>query len=280
MILITGANGQLGQDFQKLFTKLNIEYIATDHKELDITSKINVETFVKNKNFTHIINCAAYNNVDKAEIEKDLCYQLNTIAPNMLAEIANKIDAIYVTYSSDFVFGENKTIPYIETDEVSPLSIYGKTKAQGEKLVLTTHNKSYIIRTSWVFGVGNNNFNKQLINWSRNKEKLSIVDDQISSPTYSYDLALFSWKLIQTNKYGLYHITNSGEASKFDQAKYLLNSIGWKGSLERANTSDFNLAAKRSKYSKLSNEKIEKTLGVKMPAWQDGIDRFLKEFNY
>lgn len=280
MILITGANGQLGQDFQKLFKNLNIDYIAAGHKELDITNKINVETFVKNKGFTHIINCAAYNNVDKAEEEKELCHRLNTIAPAILAEIADKIDAVYVTYSSDFVFGENKTFPYVETDEVAPLSAYGKTKAQGEKLVLTAYNKSYVIRTSWVFGMGNNNFNKQVINWSKNKENLNIVDDQISSPTYSYDLALFSWKLIQTKKYGLYHLTNSGEASKFDQAEYILNSIGWEGKLERAKTSDFNLSAKRSKYSKLSNEKIEKILGIKMPAWQDGIDRFLEEFNH
>ena len=128
--------------------------------------------------------------------------------------------------------------------------------------------------------MGNNNFNKQVINWSKNKENLNIVDDQISSPTYSYDLVLFSWKLIQTKKYGLYHLTNSGEASKFDQAEYILNSIGWDGKLERAKTSDFNLAAKRSKYSKLSNEKIEKILGIKMPTWQDGIDRFLEVFNH
>ena len=136
MILITGANGQLGQDFQKLFKNLNIDYVPTGHKVLDITNKINVESFVKDKGFTHIINCAAYNNVDKAEEEKELCHRLNTIAPAILAEIADRIDAVYVTYSSDFVFGGKKTIPYFETDKVAPLSIYGKTKALGEKAVL------------------------------------------------------------------------------------------------------------------------------------------------
>lgn len=276
-ILLTGSNGQLGYSFKKLFDSLKIKYIATDYQEMDITNDEVMEQFFdKNSNFTHIINCAAYNDVDKAETDKKVKL-LNITAPYKLAEFAKKIDAVYVTYSTDFVFNGQKKEPYIEEDTPNPTSVYGKSKYEGENKVLKIYNKSFIIRTSWLFGVGGNNFNKQVINWSRLRDSLNIVDDQVSAPTYSLDLAEFSWKLIQTEKYGLYHITNSGEASKYEQAKYILEKIDWKGKLNRAKTADFNLPAKRPEYSKLSSEKVEKLLGEKIPAWQSGIDRFLLE---
>ena len=278
MVLLTGANGQLGTDFKKLFEMEAIEYIATDYKELDITNKEDIEDFIKDKNIDIIINCAAYNNVDKAEEEKEIAYKLNAEAPKYLSEIAKEIGAIFMTYSTDFVFDGNKKTPYVEEDLVNPLCIYAKSKADGEKVVLETYEKSFVIRTSWVFGIGNNNFNKQVINWAKTRDELNIVDDQVSSPTYSRDLAEFSWELIKTNKFGLYHLSNGGECSKYDQAKYVLESIGWKGKLGRAKTSDFNLPAKRAPYSKLSSEKAERIIGRKMPNWKDAIERFLKEF--
>ena len=276
-ILLTGSNGQLGYSFKKLFDSLKIKYIATDYQEMDITDDEAMEQFFdKNSNFTHIINCAAYNDVDKAETDEKVKI-LNITAPYKLAEFAGKMEAIFVTYSTDFVFNGQKKEPYIEEDTPNPASVYGKSKYEGENKVLKIYNKSFIIRTSWLFGIGGNNFNKQIINWSKLRDSLNIVDDQISAPTYSADLAEFSWKLIKTEKYGLYHITNSGEASKYDQAKYVLEKIGWEGKLNRAKTADFNLPAKRPEYSKLSSEKVEKLLGEKIPAWQSGIDRFLEE---
>lgn len=276
-ILLTGSNGQLGYDFKKLFDCLKIEYIATDYQELDITNNESLERFfTENKDFTHIINCAAYNDVDKAETDEKVKL-LNIIAPYKLAEFTKKIDAVYVTYSTDFVFDGDKREPYTEEDTPNPLSEYGKSKYEGEKSVLKTYDKSFVIRTSWVFGIANNNFNKQVINWSKSRDTLNIVDDQVSVPTYSRDLAEISWKLIQTGKYGLYHISNEGIASKYDQAKYVLEKIGWEGKLNRAKTVDFNLPAKRPEYSKLSSEKVEKLLGEKIPTWQSGIDRFLEE---
>lgn len=277
MILITGAKGQLGYEFQKLFNSLKKEYIATDIDTLDITNIEKIKEFVKNKNISLIINCSAYNNVDKAEDEIELCKKLNTYAPRDLAIVANEIGADYITYSTDFVFDGNKKIPYTEEDTPNPLSIYGKCKYEGEKEVFKIKPNSFIIRTSWVFGVGNNNFNKQLINWSKNKEKLEIVDDQISSPTYSKDLAYYSWELIKTKKYGLYHLSNNGEASKYDQAKYILSKIYWQGQLNRAKTKNFNLKAKRAEYTKLDSSKLEKIINQKIPSWQSGIDRFLEE---
>ena len=276
-ILLTGSNGQLGHDFKKIFDRKNIEYIATDHKELDITNDEDLNRFFQeNEGITHVINCAAYNDVDKAETDKKV-WLLNAEAPKKLAEFSKKIGAIFVTYTTDFVFDGEKNSPYMEDDKTNGISEYGKSKAQGEKDVLEAYDRSFVIRTSWVFGIANNNFNKQVINWSKSKDELNIVDDQVSVPTYSMDLAEFSWKLIQTEKFGLYHITNDGIASKYDQAKYVLEEIGWKGTLGRAKTADFNLPAKRPPYSKLDSSKVEKLLGEKIPSWQSGIDRFLEE---
>ena len=277
MILITGANGQLGYDFQRLFKKENIDFIATDVNDLDITDINKIREFVKDKNIDMIINCAAYNNVDKAEDEVEICTKLNTQAPYELSIVASEIGADFVTYSTDFVFDGAKNSPYTEEDIPNPLSVYGKTKLEGERKVLASYDRSFVIRTSWVFGVANNNFNKQVMNWSKSKDILSIVDDQVSSPTYSKDLAYYSWELIKTKKYGLYHLSNGDEASKYDQAKYVLDKISWCGTLNPAKTSDFNLKAKRAPYTKLDSSKIEKIINKKIPNWKEGIDRFLVE---
>lgn len=277
MILITGANGQLGYDFQRLFKKENIDFIATDVNDLDITDINKIREFVKDKNIDMIINCAAYNNVDKAEDEVEICTKLNTQAPYELSIVAREIGVDFVTYSTDFVFDGAKNSPYTEEDIPNPLSVYGKTKLEGERKVLASYDRCFVIRTSWVFGVANNNFNKQVMNWSKSKDILSIVDDQVSSPTYSKDLAYYSWELIKTKKYGLYHLSNGGEASKYDQAKYVLDKINWCGTLNPAKTSDFNLKAKRAPYTKLDSSKIEKIINKKIPNWKEGIDRFLAE---
>ena len=277
-VLLIGSNGQLGHDFQKLFKNLNIEHITADYEELNIINNTALEEFFKkNDDFTHIINCAAYNDVDQAEKDIEQCIKINKEAPLIIAKYAKKMNAMFVTYSSDFVFDGRKGKPYLEEDITSPLSVYGKSKSSMEKDVLEEYGKTFVIRTSWLFGISGKNFNTQVINWSKSRDTLNIVDDQISAPTYSKDLAEFSWKLIQTEKYGLYQITNDGEASKYDQAKYVLEKIGWKGKIGAAKTEDFNLPAKRPHFSKLSSMKVEKLLEEKIPSWQSGIDRFLEE---
>ena len=280
MILITGANGQLGYDFQRLFDSLKVKYIATDVVDFDITNEKSIDDFfLKNDDISLVINCAAYNDVDKAETDSDFCMLLNSRAPFNLAKKAKEIGATFVTYSTDFVFDGDIRDPYTEEDIPNPPSVYAKSKRMGEEAVLAEYDKSFVIRTSWVFGIANNNFNKQVINWSKTRDELNIVDDQISVPTYSKDLAYFSWKLIETKKYGLYHMSNSGICSKYDQAKYVLNKIGWTGKLGTSKTEDFNLPAKRSKFSKLDSTKLENIVGEKIPSWQNAIDRFLEELN-
>ncbi|MCX5774552.1 MAG: dTDP-4-dehydrorhamnose reductase [Fusobacteria bacterium] len=277
-ILITGANGQLGTDLQKILTAQKYEFVATDSAELNILDEVRVREFVKGNLFTHIINCAAYNNVDKAESEVELCRMLNTEAPKLLAKISREIGAVCVTYSSDFVFDGKKKSPYFEEDVANPLSAYGHSKLEGERAVLSVNKKCFVIRTSWVFGMGNNNFNKQVIGWSQGKSELSIVEDQVSSPTYAYDLADFTLKLLNSKEYGLYHFSNSGECSKREQAEYVLKKMGWQGEVKGAKTSDFSLPAKRAHYSKLDSSKFESVVGEKIPTWQNGIDRFLEEY--
>jgi dTDP-4-dehydrorhamnose reductase len=283
MILLTGANGQLGRDFQKFFSEKGIRYLATDYtavnhcEALNITNPAEVELFLEGKSIDIIINCAAYNDVDRAESEVEKAQLLNCLAPKSLAEIARQKGIVFVTYSTDFVFDGCKGVPYTEDDEVKPLSAYGKSKAQGERAVFAVHDRALVIRTSWVFGIGNNNFNKAVLRWSKTNRELRIVDDQVSVPTYSLDLAEFSWELIRSGRYGLFHLSNTGQASKYDQARCVLERTGWQGSLIRAKTAEFNLPAKRPLYSKLDSSKAERLIGRKMPEWTDAIERFLAE---
>ncbi|WP_338950010.1 dTDP-4-dehydrorhamnose reductase [Fusobacterium nucleatum] len=297
MKLIFGANGKLGTDFKELFDSIGEKYIAIDKDELDITNgnflRAYIKTIYQNYKIDTIINCAAYNDVDKAETEKELCYKLNAEAPANLAMIASEIGATFITYSTDFVFNGittnylyNESTGYIEEDEPHPLSTYAKAKHEGELLVSqvieNTENTSriYIVRTSWLFGKGSMNFIDKIIEWSKQKNELKVVDDQFSSPTYSRDLAYFSWELIKKEcESGIYHFTNDGIASKYDQAKYILEKISWKGDLIRAKSEEFNLLAERPKFSKLSCKKIKEKLGVSIPNWKDAIDRYLKENN-
>lgn len=285
MILITGANGQLGQDFQKLFVKEGIPFIATDYRTsgscqaLDITTAAVVEEFLNRRSgIDTIINCAAYNDVDRAEREPGAAMALNCEAPGNLAREAVRRGLKLVTYSTDFVFDGTKATPYREDDPVRPLSVYGSSKYQGEEAVLAADSQALVIRTSWVFGLGNHNFNKAVIRWSQTTGgPLKIVDDQVSVPTYSRDLAEFSWRLLQSGAGGLYHLSNQGQASKYDQASYLLTRLGWQGQLQRAGTADFNLPAARPGYSKLESSRAEQRAGAEMPDWRDAIDRFLTE---
>ena len=283
-ILITGAGGQLGQDFQKLFEKEGIEYIATDFKEgyikLDITNLGEVIKFAKETKPDVIINCAAYNAVDKAEVEWKIAYNINGLAVRNLAIAASYINAFLVHYSTDYVFDGKKGISYTIFDTPNPLTKYGESKYLGEKLLSTFYDNFALIRTSWVFGKGNVNFAKKVIEWSKNEKSLSLVVDEVSVPTYTVDLANATWGIIKLKARGLYHISNEGECSRYEYGKYILEKIGYDGEIRKAYQKDFNLPAKRPKYSKLDNFGLFETTNFKMPEWKDAVDRFLKELGY
>lgn len=297
MKLIFGANGKLGTDFKELLDSIGEKYIASDKDEIDITNgdflRAYVQTMHQNYKIDTIINCAAYNYVDRAETEKELCYKLNAEAPATLANIAAEIGANYITYSSDFVFNGmltsylyGDTTGYTEEDEPHPLSTYAKAKYEGELLVsqVMTNpeltSKMYIVRTSWVFGKATMNFVDKIIELSKEKNELKVTDDQISSPTYSKDLAYYSWELLKSSaENGIYHFTNDGIASKYEEAKYILDKISWQGNLVAVKREDLGLPAERPKFSKLSCKKIKEKLGITIPDWKDAIDRYFKDNN-
>jgi dTDP-4-dehydrorhamnose reductase len=274
-VLLTGANGQLGRAFQELFKNEKIEFIAAPKEELDITDLRKIREFVsKNPGITHIINCAAYNKVDEAEKDWKTAYLVNGLGPRNLAIVANEIDAELVHYSTDYVFSGEKGSPYTIYDTPDPINRYGESKVLGERFIMSIADKFYLIRTSWVFGDGEN-FAKKVIEWSKKNQVLRIVDDEISSPTYAPDLARATWELIKQRAYGLYHITNSGYCSRYEWAEFILNKIGWSGELKRAKQEDFNLPAKRPRFSVLDNFGLEETVGVKIPHWKTAVERFL-----
>jgi len=274
-ILITGAKGQLGKAFQKKFEQLNIRYIAKGSKELDITKIDQLRNVVQNeKGITHIINTAAYNHVDKAEEEWEKAYQINGLGVRNLSIISNEINAELIHYSTDYVFSGKKG-EYTIYDTVDPINRYGESKALGEREV-TQAQRYYLIRTSWVFGVGKKNFAKKVINWSQNNKELKITTDEKSAPTYTEDLVEATLELIKQKVYGIYHITNT-PCTRYEWAEYILKKIGWQGALKKAKRSDFNLPAKRPESSVLNNFGYTQVTGKTMPDWKDATDRFLKE---
>ncbi|WP_206516896.1 dTDP-4-dehydrorhamnose reductase [Caldicellulosiruptor changbaiensis] len=276
-VLITGAAGQLGQAFQRFFTKRGIDYIAADHSMLDITNLSQLREFVKGKDVTHIINCAAYNAVDKAEEDWKTAYLVNGLGVRNLAIISleNKIELVH--YSTDYVFDGKKSTPYTIFDTPSPLNKYGESKLLGERFITLTEYY-YLIRVSWVFGIGNTNFLKRVFDWSKERHILKIADDEISAPTYTDDLVYATYLLLKERAFGLYHITNT-PASRFEWVEYVLRKVGWKGKIERAKKDDFKLPAKRPGYSVLDNFGLKETVNFEMPTWQDATDRYLRQIN-
>jgi len=276
-ILITGANGQLGQDIRKECDRRGIPYTAADSRSLDITDKRAVRAYMKDRAPETIINCAAYNAVDQAETEWRRAYQVNGLAVRDLALAAREMDAVLVHFSTDYVFDGSSTHPYTIVDAPNPLSRYGKSKLLGEQEVLTLSDQFFLIRTSWVFGTGNVNFARKVLEWSRDKDALSIVTDQVSSPTYTRDLARATLDLCETGYYGLYHVTNSESCSRYDWARFILETIGWKGSLYPAKTPDFPTPARRPAFSVLDNFGLREALGYDLPSWETATLNYLKE---
>jgi dTDP-4-dehydrorhamnose reductase len=276
-VLVTGANGQLGRDVVNLCHGRGIPCIAADSKMLDITDTIRVNEFIHTHRTEVIINCAAYNAVDLAEKEWKKAFSVNGLGVKNLVLAANQCGSVLVHYSTDYVFDGTNKRPYTIVDTPHPISRYGESKLLGENMVRDLCDHYFLVRTSWVFGKGTPNFVQKTLDWSINKTELSIVDDQISSPTYTMDLAKATLDLVSTRSFGIYHCTNSGICSRFDWAQYILHKVGWKGVLHRAKSGDFHTTAQRPEYSALDNFGIKEVLGYNLPTWQDATDRFMNE---
>ncbi len=278
-ILITGANGQLGNEMRLLSNEFgSYHFFFTDVQKLDITDRMALMDFVKQKDIHCIVNCAAYTAVDKAEENAELCDRLNHLAPGYLAEAAERNHAMLVQISTDYVFDGTHYIPYKEEDPTCPNSVYGKTKLAGEKAVLENCSRTVIIRTAWLYSTFGNNFVKTMMRLGKEKSQLGVIFDQIGTPTYARDLARAVFAAIGKEARGIYHFSNEGVISWYDFTKAIhrladINTC----KIVPLHTDEYPTLAARPHYSVLDKTKIKKDLNIEIPYWEDSLKDCITE---
>lgn len=282
-ILVTGANGQLGNEMRIVSRNSQDHYIFTDVAELDITNATTVTKMVKDNNIKAIINCAAYTNVDKAEDDYDFAELLNATAVKHLAQAIKKNDGILIHVSTDYVFGGTKNnTPCSEDEPANPTGVYGITKLHGEQSIIETGCKHLIIRTAWLYSEFGKNFVKTMLNLTATKPNLNVVFDQVGSPTYAYDLAQAIFNIVENRKYegqdGIYHYSNEGVCSWFDFTKMIAEYAGHTAcDIQPCHSDEFPSKVVRPSYSVLDKTKIKKTFDIHIPYWTDSLKRCLAE---
>ena len=282
-ILITGCNGQLGNEMQ-LLEKENPQhtYFNTDVAELDITDQAAIEKMVMDNQIDGIVNCAAYTAVDKAEDNQDLCHQLNTIAPGYLAAAVEKRGGWMIQISTDYVFDGTNHTPYTENEPTCPNSVYGVTKLEGEQAAQKACQKTMIIRTAWLYSTFGNNFVKTMIRLGKEKPELGVIFDQIGTPTYAHDLAVAIFAAINQGVVpGIYHFSNEGVISWYDFTKAIHRIAGITTCHVRPlHTAEYPTPANRPHYSVLDKTKIKTVYGIEVPYWEESlavcVDKLLK----
>jgi len=280
-ILVTGANGQLGSEFKKLVAA-NVDsskkFFFTDIEELNITDEGEVNAFFDKNKFDFCINVAAYTAVDKAENEPDKTHLVNVEAVKLLALSCHQHKAVFIHVSTDYVFDGMNYSPYTEENITNPQSIYGKTKAEGEQIAFKENPQTIVIRTSWLYSTFGNNFVKTMLRLAQTKPELSVVADQIGTPTYAEDLAKMILHIIdfvrnnkEKNVFGTYHYSNEGVASWYDFAHAIFEMNGLKVRLNPVSTAQYPTPAKRPAYSILDKSKIKNTFGLQIPHWRESL---------
>lgn len=274
VILVTGASGQLGQSIQFIASNYSdCQFIFASSTDLDITNQERVNHFFDTNTIDFCINTAAYTAVDKAESEIEKAEAINVVGPRNLAIACQKSQVKLLHISTDFVFDGASSKPYLETDATNPLGIYGKTKLEGEQAVANAMNDYFIIRTSWVYSQFGNNFMKTMLRLASERDTLSIVSDQIGSPTNAIDLAKALLSIIQSNssKYGIYNFSNEGIASWYDFATEIFRINKVVINVNPIPTEAFPTPAKRPKYSLLDKSKIKNAFGIDIKTWQESL---------
>lgn len=272
-VLVTGANGQLGYDVVKRLKSNDIECLGTDINDFDITDENQVRTFIKSYSPDVVIHCAAYTAVDKAEDEKELCYKINVAGTKYIARVCKEIDAKLVYISTDYVFDGRGDQPFKVTDKPDPVNYYGRTKYEGELAVQDVLDKYFIVRISWVFGINGNNFVKTMLRLGKERGQVSVVNDQVGSPTYTYDLAEVLPDMIRTEKYGIYHITNRGFCSWYEFACEIFRQAGMDVKVTPINTDEYPTKAKRPHNSRFA------TAGFEIDrSWKDALKDFINNY--
>ena len=276
--LVTGGNGQLAQSLKDVVNhqdELDVDF--QDLPDLDITNKQQLESYFLNNELDYCINCAAYTAVDLAEEQSDLAYAVNAEGPKYLAEVCQKHQVTLIHISTDFVFDGQKRIPYLETDAPNPLSVYGASKLQGERNIQDVMDTYFIVRTSWLYSEYGNNFIKTMLRLSETRDEISVVSDQIGSPTCAGDLAEVLIKIVLSSSisYGIYHYSNGGIVSWYDFAVEIFKQLGKTIEVKPIKTKDYPTAAKRPKYSVLDTTKIKNNFDCTIKDWQESLNKVI-----
>lgn len=277
MLVITGNKGQLGFDLEKVCNNRSIKYLGIDRDQLDITDKDAVNHFFDVNKIDAFIHCAAFTAVDLAEDQSDLCFKVNTEGTINLAEACNKVGAKFLFISTDYVFDGMKDGIYETNDTTSPKSVYGQSKADAEAYLISFVEKFFIVRISWAFGFNGKNFIRTMLRLGKEKDNISVVNDQIGSPTYTKDVAELLIDIISSEKYGIYHATNEGYCSWSDLATYIMSKAQLKATIQPVPTEMYPTKAHRPLNSKLSKQKLSDCGFKRLPSWQDAVDRYLLE---
>ena len=275
-ILVTGVKGQLGYDVVNEAEQRGIEAVGVDIEEMDITDASQVDQVIKSGHYDAVVHCAAWTAVDKAEEMVDVCRKVNAEGTANIAKVCAELDIPMMYFSTDYVFDGEGTRPWEEYDERHPLNVYGQTKYEGELAVEKLKN-FFIVRIAWVFGKNGNNFIKTMLRLGKEKGAVSVVNDQIGSPTYTYDLARLVVDMIQTDAYGIYHATNEGLCSWYEFACEIFKQAKMDVAVTPVDSDAFPAKAKRPKNSRMNRSELDKHGFTRLPSWQDALSRYLKE---
>lgn len=278
-ILVTGANGQLGQSFLEISKRYNqLDFVYVSRTELDITNETELANYLANRMFDVVVNCAAYTAVDLAETEFDTAYIINARATKYLAQQTAKLGIPLIHFSTDYVFEGNNPSPRQENDEVAPISVYGKTKLEGEKFALEANSKTIIFRTSWVYSRFGKNFVKTMLRLFQEKEEIGVINDQLGSPTNALDLADAVAQIISNEKwhFGVFNYSNLGECTWFEFASKIKEITNSTIQIKPIATSDYPTPAKRPNYSLLDKQKIINTYQISIPNWEESLKNEIK----
>lgn len=278
-VLVTGAQGQLGTDMVLCLERYPAQYqvFGYGRSDLDITDVIQVAKTFEQVKPDVVIHTAAYTQVDQAETDRDRAFAINALGTSNVVVQTEKFGAKFVYISTDYVFDGQKGTPYSETELTNPQSVYGQSKRAGEEFVISLSSKYFIVRTSWIYGKYGGNFVKTMLTLGNEGKPLTVVDDQIGSPTYTEDLARFLMMLIETERYGIYHATNSGSCSWYEFAKRIFEEARMQVELSSCTTEDFPRPASRPAYSVLEHAGIKLNGFKDLRPWEEGLKEFLAD---
>lgn len=278
-VLVTGVKGQLGHDIVKVCQEEGIEAIGVDIEEMDITEATQVRKVIVVAKVDAVIHCSAYTAVDQAEDDIATCNKVNAEGTRNIAIVCRELDIKMMYFSTDYVFDGQGEKPWRPTDQPAPLNVYGQSKYLGEEAIRDLVDKHFILRISWVFGINGSNFVKTMIKLGQEREELNVVCDQFGSPTYTYDLAKLVVTMIQSDRYGTYHVSNEGETSWYEFACEIFKLAKIEIKVNPVTSAEFVTKAKRPYNSRMDKSLLDENGFYRLPQWQDALSRYLVEID-